>query len=64
MLSTAPITSADLTATSFAYIDCDLHEDQTLVAWRLERDAARAAARRDRRRRFSRPRLLPMRWAT
>ena len=63
MLSTAPITSSDLLATSFAYIDCDVAEGQTLSDWRRERDAARRAAQAPRRRfRFARP--APMRWAS
>jgi hypothetical protein len=50
MLSTASLTSTDLDATSFAYIQCDVPEGQTLAEWRRERDAARRAARRPRRR--------------
>ncbi len=61
MTSTAPITSADLTDTSFAYVESDLRDGQTLADWRRELDAARAAERRARRagRSFRLPRLLP-----
>ena len=51
MTSTTPLTSADLIPTSVAYVDCDIPDGQTLVEWRLERDAARRAERRVRRRR-------------
>ena len=64
MTSTAPLTSADLTLTSVAYVDSDIADGQTLVEWRRERDAARRelhAARRPqrrwRRRSFGLPRL-------
>jgi hypothetical protein len=57
MTSTASLTSADLAATSVAYIDSDIADGQTLVEWRLEQDAARRAERRVRRRI---PRLLPV----
>jgi hypothetical protein len=57
MTSTAPLTSIDLTPTSFAYVDSDIADGQTLVEWRLERDAASRAARRGRRRSFRLPRL-------
>jgi hypothetical protein len=63
MLSTAPLTSADLQATSFAYVDCDVPEGQTLAEWRRERDAARRAAQ-PRRRGFSFGRIKPMRWSS
>jgi len=43
-------------STSFAYIDCDIPDGQTLVEWRLELDAARRAERRARRT-FRLPRL-------
>lgn len=33
------------TSTSFAYVECDVPEGQTLVEWRLELDAARRAER-------------------
>jgi hypothetical protein len=57
MTSTASLTSADLARTSIAYVESDIPSGQTLVEWRLERDAARRAERRVRRRR---PRLLPV----
>ena len=64
MTSTAPLTSADLTLTSVAYVDSDIPAGQTLVEWRRELDAARReldaaqrAARRVRRRSFGLPRL-------
>ena len=50
MTSTAPLTSADLTLTSVAYVESDIAGEQTLVEWRLELDAARRAERRVRRR--------------
>lgn len=50
MLSTAPLTSADLQARSFAYIDCDVPAGQTLREWRREREATRRAAQPPRRR--------------
>lgn len=43
MTSTAPSSSA------FAYIDCDVPAEQTLVQWRREREAARRAERPARR---------------
>jgi hypothetical protein len=49
MLSTASVTSAELQATSFAYVDCDVPEGQTLAEWRRERAAARRAAQPPRR---------------
>ena len=63
MSSTAPLTSADLAATSVAYVDSDIPEGQTLVEWRAELDAARRAQRRrDPRRTLRVPRLprLPL----
>jgi hypothetical protein len=62
MTSTAPLTSADLTATSIAYVDCDIPDGQTLVEWRRELDAARRAERPARRRSPRLPRLprLPL----
>jgi len=57
MTSTAP------SSTSFAYIDCDIPDGQTLVEWRRDRNAARRAERRVRRT-FRLPRLRPLRWAT
>ena len=58
MTSTAPA------STSFAYIDSDIPDGQTLVEWRRELDAtrrqldaARRAERRVRRRSFGLPRL-------
>jgi hypothetical protein len=48
MLSTATLTSAELQATSFAYVECDLSEGQTLAEWRRERAAARRATQRRR----------------
>jgi hypothetical protein len=50
------MTSIAPTSTSFAYIQCDIPEGQTLVEWRLELDAARRAER-DARRTFRMPRL-------
>jgi len=65
------MTSIDLTATSFAYIHCDIPEGQTLVEWRSELNAARRLERPVRRSfrlprlgRFPRvPRLRPA-WCT
>jgi hypothetical protein len=57
MTSTAPLTTADLTPTSVAYVDSDIPDGQTLVEWRREFDAAHRAARRARRRTFGLPRL-------
>jgi hypothetical protein len=62
MTSTAPITSADLAPTSFAYVDCDVPAGQSLDEWRRQRDAARRAER-PARRRFRTPRLRPV-WST
>jgi|tagenome__1003787_1003787.scaffolds.fasta_scaffold15954339_1 hypothetical protein len=56
MISTAPLTSADLAPTSVMYVESDIPEGHTLVEWRVEQDAARRAERRVRRRS---PRLLP-----
>jgi hypothetical protein len=50
-------------STAFAYIDCDVPGEQTLVEWRRDRDAARRAQRRPRRT-VRVPRLLRVRWAT
>jgi len=36
-------------STAFAYIDCDVPGEQTLVEWRRERDAVRGAQRPPRR---------------
>ena len=44
-----------MSSTSFAYIECDIPEGQTLVEWRRDLEAARAAARPARRRLFLRP---------
>lgn len=60
MTNTAPLTSADLTATSFAYIDSDVPPGLTLAEWRRRRDAARRAERPPRRRRFPVLRLRPV----
>ena len=57
MISTAPIRSAELLPTSFAYVDCDVADGQTLADWRRERQAARAPRRTDRL-----TRLLAARW--
>jgi hypothetical protein len=54
-----PMTSTALSSTSFAYIDCDIPDGQTLVEWRLELDAARRAERRASRT-FRMPRLPRM----
>jgi hypothetical protein len=62
MTSTAPITSADLAHTSFAYVDSDVPAGLSLGEWRRQRDAARRAERRARRR-FRTPRLRPA-WST
>jgi hypothetical protein len=43
------MSSIGLTQTSFAYIDSDIPEGQTLLEWRCERNAARHAERRARR---------------
>lgn len=54
------MSSIDLTPTSFAYIDCDIPEGQTLLQWRCERNAARRARRTFRFRRLPiLPRLRP-----
>ncbi len=47
--------------TPFAYVDCDLGDDQTLVEWRREQDALHRHARRSRRPRVTHlfPRLRP-----
>jgi hypothetical protein len=63
MLSTAPLTSADLVATSFSYIDCDIPDGQTLAEWRRERNAARRAAQPPRRR-FRFRLAAPMWWSS
>jgi hypothetical protein len=63
MLSTASLTSADLQATSFAYVECDVPEGQTLSEWRRERAAARRAAQ-PQRRGFRFARKWPMWWAS
>ena len=60
MTSTAPLTSADLIATSFAYIESDVPPGLTLAEWRRRRDAARRAARPPRRRPFPVLRLRPV----
>lgn len=64
MTSTAPLTSADLTPMSVAYVESDIPDGQTLVEWRRELettrrriDAAQRAERRQRRRGFGLPRL-------
>jgi hypothetical protein len=59
MTSTAPLTSAQLAATSFAYIDSDVPPGLTLAEWRRRRDAARRAERPPRRR-FRALRLRPV----
>jgi hypothetical protein len=51
------------TSTSFAYIECDIPGEQTLVEWRRDLDAARQAERRVRRPLIF-PRIWPTRWAT
>lgn len=48
------------TSTSFAYVESDIPEGQTLVGWRLDLDAARRAER-DARRSFRLPRLPRLR---
>ncbi len=48
---------------SFAYVECDVPPEQTLVEWRRERDAARRAERTARRPLPLTRRLLG-RWAT
>jgi len=58
MTSTAP------SSTSFAYIECDIPGEQTLVEWRRDLDAARRAERRVRRPFFQFPRVWAARWAT
>lgn len=55
------MTSNAPASTSFLYIECDIPAEQTLLQWRRERDAARAAARRPRR---SLRMLWPARWST
>ena len=57
------LTSAELQATSFAYVECDVPEGQTLTQWRRERAAARRAAQPPRRR-FRFARKWPMWWAS
>lgn len=57
MTSTAP------SSTSFAYIESDVPDGQTLVERRRDRVAARRAERPVRRT-FRLPRLRPLRWAT
>jgi hypothetical protein len=54
------MTSSAPSSTSFAYIQCDVPAEQTLVEWRRDRDAARAAERAVRR--TMRQRLWPARW--
>lgn len=57
------MTTTTPSSTSFAYIDCDVPEEQTLADWRRDREAARRAQRRPRRAlRLSR--MLRLRWAT
>jgi hypothetical protein len=56
------MTSTTPASTAFAYIDCDVPAEQTLVEWRREREAARQATRRARRP-FRMPRLRRARWA-
>jgi hypothetical protein len=46
----SPIALYSMSSTSFAYVECDIPEGQTLVEWRRELEAARAAARPARRR--------------
>ena len=50
------------TSTSFAYVESDIPAEQTLVEWRRDREAQRAAERRSRR--GLRLRLWLARWAT
>ena len=57
------MTSTALTHMSFAYIDCDIPQGQTLVDWRDELNAARRAERRARRT-FRLPRLRLGWWWT
>jgi len=57
------MTSTSPSSTSFAYIDSDVPDGQTLVEWRRDRDAARRAQRRPRRA-LGLSRLLRVRWAT
>jgi hypothetical protein len=57
------MTPTSPSSTSFAYIDSDVPDGQTLVEWRRDRDAARRAQRRPRRA-LRLPRLLRVRWAT
>ena len=47
-MSSSPLTS--MSSTSFAYIECDIPEGQTLVEWRRDLEAARRVARPPRRR--------------
>ena len=54
------MTSTTPASTAFAYIDCDVPAEQTLVEWRREREAQRAAERPSRRG----LRLWFARWAT
>ena len=51
-----------LTSTSFAYVECDIPEGQTLDEWRRERAAARRAERPARR--LLRLPRLRLRWAS
>lgn len=53
------MTSSKPSSTAFAYIDSDVPAEQTLTAWRRERDAVRQAQRRPRRFR----RMARLRWA-
>jgi hypothetical protein len=57
------MTSTTPSATAFAYVESDIPDEQTLVEWRRERQAARQAERRTRRV-IRLPRALRMRWAT
>jgi hypothetical protein len=47
---------------AFSYTDCDIPAEQTLVAWRRERDGVRQAPRRPRRSRRLR-RVARQQWA-
>ena len=55
-------------STAFAYVECDVPDEQTLVEWRRDRNAARAAERAPRaalRRRLRRRKpARRTRWAT
>ena len=57
------MTSTSPSSPSFAYVDCDVPPEQTLVEWRREREAARRAERAARRPLRLTRRLLG-RWAT